>query len=51
MSSANEGDVRIQHSAEYRRRRFLNWFPLGLTYATFYMGRYNINVVAKTLQE
>ncbi len=51
ISSANEGDVRIQHSAEYRRRRFLNWFPLGLTYATFYMGRYNINVVAKTLQE
>ena len=25
------------HSPEYRRRRFQNWFPLGLTYATFYM--------------
>jgi MFS transporter, OPA family, glycerol-3-phosphate transporter len=35
----------IQHSREYRIRRFLNWFPLGLTYATFYMGRYNFNVV------
>lgn len=32
------------HSSLFRRRRFLNWFPLGLTYATFYMGRYNFNV-------
>ncbi len=23
----------------------MNWFPLGLTYATFYMGRYNFNVI------
>src|SRR6202171_3760327 len=36
--------VPIAHSAEFRRRRFINWFPLGLTYATFYMGRYNFNV-------
>jgi OPA family glycerol-3-phosphate transporter-like MFS transporter len=50
-SSTSAGDMPIQHSPEYRRRRFINWFPLGLTYATFYMGRYNINVVAKTLQE
>ncbi|MBI4425244.1 MAG: MFS transporter, partial [Elusimicrobia bacterium] len=35
-----------QHSAAYRRRRFQNWFPLGLTYACFYMGRYNLNVAA-----
>lgn len=33
------------HSAEYRRRRLQNWVPLGLTYAAFYMGRYNFNVV------
>src|SRR5215470_10182748 len=33
-----------EHSAAYRRRRVANWFPLGLTYATFYMGRYNFNV-------
>jgi OPA family glycerol-3-phosphate transporter-like MFS transporter len=33
------------HSTAFRKRRFLNWFPLGLTYATFYMGRYNFNVV------
>ena len=31
-------------SRAYRLRRFGNWFPLGLTYATFYMGRYNLNV-------
>ena len=34
----------LGHSRAYRRRRFLNWFPLGVTYATFYMGRYNLNV-------
>ncbi len=34
------------HSPQFRRRRFLNWFPLGITYATFYMGRYNLNVAS-----
>ncbi|MDD5304912.1 MAG: hypothetical protein PHS14_17585, partial [Elusimicrobia bacterium] len=34
------------HTAHYRRRRFMNWVPLGITYATFYMGRYNINVAS-----
>jgi len=24
----------------------MNWFPLGITYATFYMGRYNLNVAS-----
>jgi len=40
-----------EHSAEYRRRRIMNWFPLGLTYATFYMGRYNLNVASKTMMD
>ncbi len=31
----------------FRRRRFLNWFPLGVAYALLYMGRYNFTV-AKT---
>ncbi len=35
----------MDHSPAFRFRRFLNWFPLGLTYATLYMGRYNFNVV------
>jgi len=34
----------IQHTAAYRRRRILNWLPLGLTYALLYMGRYNLTV-------
>jgi len=41
----------MNHSPEYRRRRFANWFPLGLTYATFYMGRYNLNVSSTTMME
>lgn len=39
------------HSAAYKRRRFLNWFPLGLTYAFYYMGRYNLNVAGPTMME
>jgi OPA family glycerol-3-phosphate transporter-like MFS transporter len=39
------------HSRAYRNRRFLNWFPLGLTYATFYMGRYNLNVSSSTIMD
>ena len=39
----------LGHSKEYRRRRFMNWFPLGLTYATFYMGRYNLNVASSDI--
>jgi len=41
----------MNHTKEYRTRRFLNWFPLGLTYATFYMGRYNLNVAGKTMMD
>jgi OPA family glycerol-3-phosphate transporter-like MFS transporter len=40
----------MNHSAEYRRRRFFNWFPLGLTYATYYMGRYNLNAASTTIK-
>ncbi len=32
------------HARAFRVRRFANWFPLGLTYAMLYMGRYNFNV-------
>ena len=38
-----------QHSDAFRRRRASNWIPLGITYATFYMGRYNFNVVKGTM--
>jgi OPA family glycerol-3-phosphate transporter-like MFS transporter len=39
----------IAHPSGYRARRFLNWFPLGLTYATYYMGRYNLNAASSTM--
>ncbi len=38
-----------QHSTSFRLRRFLNWFPMGLTYAFLYMGRYNLTVSKNAL--
>ncbi len=35
--------VDVGHSQAFRRRRVLNWLPLGLTYAFLYMARYNMN--------
>lgn len=32
------------YDKKYRMRCFLNWFPLGMTYAFLYMGRYNLTV-------
>ena len=34
----------LKHGRWFMIRRFLNWFPLGMTYAFLYMGRYNLNV-------
>ncbi len=34
----------LGHTDQFRMRRVLNWLPLGLTYAFFYMGRYNLKV-------
>ncbi|HEY1661371.1 MAG TPA: MFS transporter [Verrucomicrobiae bacterium] len=36
----------LKHSRWFITRRFINWFPLGMTYAFLCMGRYNI-IVAK----
>jgi MFS transporter, OPA family, glycerol-3-phosphate transporter len=44
-------DDRPQHSSAFRIRRFLNWFPLGLTYAFLYMARYNLTVSKNALGE
>ena len=44
MSELFEG-----HDARFRMRRFANWFPLGLTYAFLYMGRYNLTVAKNEL--
>ena len=34
--------IDLGHTRAFRRRRVLNWLPLGLTYAFLYMGRYNL---------
>lgn len=39
----------MDHSFDYKLRRFLNWFPLGLAYAFFYMGRYNLTAAKSAL--
>jgi MFS transporter, OPA family, glycerol-3-phosphate transporter len=36
----------LRHSRWFMTRRFINWFPLGMTYSFLCMGRYNI-IVAK----
>ena len=36
--------VDLGHSPAFLRRRFANWFPVGMTYAFLYMGRYNLSV-------
>ena len=36
--------IELGHTKDFRRRRIMNWLPLGLTYAFLYMGRYNIKV-------
>lgn len=36
--------IDLGHSDAFRRRRVLNWLPLGLTYAFLYMGRYNLKI-------
>ena len=36
--------VDLGHSEAFKRRRLLNWLPLGLTYSFLYFGRYNIKM-------
>jgi OPA family glycerol-3-phosphate transporter-like MFS transporter len=39
----------LNHSREFMIRRFINWFPLGMSYAFLYMARYNLNVTKNAL--
>jgi len=39
----------LKHGSWFMVRRFINWFPLGMTYAFLYMGRYNLNVSKNAL--
>ncbi len=36
--------VEVGHTSAFRKRRALNWLPLGFLYAFLYMGRYNLTV-------
>ena len=42
-------ELRFNHSLGFKARRFVNWFPMGLTYALLYMGRYNLTVAKTSL--
>src|SRR5438477_7224664 len=39
----------LKHGPWFFSRRFINWFPLGMTYAFLYMGRYNLTVAKNAL--
>src|ERR1700704_5805794 len=39
----------LKHGPWFFSRRFINWFPLGMTYAFLYMGRYNLAVAKNAL--
>lgn len=39
----------IGHSGRFILRRFVNWFPMGMTYAFLYMARYNLNISKNAL--
>ncbi len=39
----------IDHERWFMIGRFINWFPLGMTYAFLYMGRYNLTVSKNAL--
>ena len=43
--------IDLGHSEAFKRRRFWNWFPLGLTYAFLYFGRYNLSANASALDK
>ncbi|MRG94261.1 MFS transporter [Polyangium spumosum] len=43
--------IDLGHSEAFKRRRFLNWFPLGLTYALLYFGRYNLSANASLMDK
>lgn len=39
----------LEHSNKFLIRRFINWFPMGMSYAFLYMARYNLNVTKNAL--
>ncbi len=50
-AAAAVGSAIPVHAPEFRKRRALNWFTLGLTYAAMYMARYNFPFANKALSD
>jgi sugar phosphate permease len=51
MASENKVKFIAHHPKGFRARRGLNWFSLGLMYATYYMCRYNFRFATPGMQE
>lgn len=50
MSAApNDPSIRLDHPPTFRLRRGLNWVTIGLTYATYYLNRYNLSLCSKII--
>ncbi len=49
--AASGATLTLPYPQEFRRRRGINWFTLGLTYAAMYMGRYNLSFANKSLTD
>jgi len=43
------GNNPLKHGRWFMMRRFINWFPLGMTYSFLYMARYNLAVSKNAL--
>ncbi|MCC6810982.1 MAG: MFS transporter [Deltaproteobacteria bacterium] len=43
--------VDLGHSDAFKKRRVMNWLPLGLTYAFLYFGRYNLSAIVDLLEK
>ncbi len=41
----------VGHTAAFKRRRLMNWMPLGITYALLYFGRYNLSANVAALDK
>jgi OPA family glycerol-3-phosphate transporter-like MFS transporter len=51
MGEEKKKEFVISHPKGFRPRRGLNWFSLGLMYATYYMCRYNFRFATPGMQE
>jgi OPA family glycerol-3-phosphate transporter-like MFS transporter len=48
---ATERDTELVHPPGFRARRGMNWFMLGLQYASYYTCRYNLSIVAPRIMD